>query len=353
MPSSRARKRASGTSSCESGKRKTRLPASRSRAPATARCARSRPGSVTRRKRAASTPQASAAALEPERRALGPERERGCEPLGAALLERPRRVGEEGLRQQERGPGPDRRQLRGAARREEADRGDAELGEEPAELPFDHVGQRPRDQERPLAGRCRRQRRHEGGEAGVLALREGRLDAAARVVEDADAGLEHPRQAGGRARQVELDDLRRAGAHQEQQPDVRAPLEQAGRDAVQLLVGVGQPGEVALLDDRGGEARLGEDHHARRRLEQVGAGARAHDQEEGVLDLAVQPDDAGEPAEHLALAALAQHREVRAALGRGGERAHPASPSAASAGAASWLRRAARSLRRNCVAFTA
>jgi hypothetical protein len=44
-----------------------------------------------------------------------------------------------------------------------------------------------------------------------------------------------------------------------------------------------------------------------RRLDQVRAGARAHHQEEGVLDLAVQPDDAGEAAEHLALAALAQH----------------------------------------------
>ena len=84
-------------------------------------------------------------------------------------------------------------------------------------------------------------------------------------------------------------------------------------DPVELVVGVGQAGEVALLDDRGGEARLGEDHHAGGRLDQVRAGARADDEEEGVLDLAVQPDDAGQAAEHLALAALAQDRRVGAA----------------------------------------
>ena len=82
-------------------------------------------------------------------------------------------------------------------------------------------------------------------------------------------------------------------------------------DAVELVVDVGQAGEVALVDDRGREARLGEDHHAGRRLDQVRAGARADDEEEGVLDLAVQPDDAGQAAEHLALAALAQHRRRR------------------------------------------
>ena len=81
-------------------------------------------------------------------------------------------------------------------------------------------------------------------------------------------------------------------------------------DAVELVIGVGQAGEVALVDDRGGEARLGEDHHAGRRLDQVRAGARADHEEERVLDLAVQPDDAGQAAEHLALAALAQHRRL-------------------------------------------
>jgi hypothetical protein len=81
-------------------------------------------------------------------------------------------------------------------------------------------------------------------------------------------------------------------------------------DAVELGIGVGQAGEVAVVDDGGGETRLGKDHHAGGRLDQVRAGARAHHQEEGVLDLAVQPDDAGQAAEHLALAAFAQHRDV-------------------------------------------
>jgi hypothetical protein len=74
-----------------------------------------------------------------------------------------------------------------------------------------------------------------------------------------------------------------------------------------------------------------------RRLQQMGAGARAHDEEEGVLDLAVHPDDAGKPAEHLALAALPQDLSARQ-LERG-----------AHARAAS--RRAMRSFKRNCAAL--
>ena len=47
----------------------------------------------------------------------------------------------------------------------------------------------------------------------------------------------------------------------------------------------------------------------------------ADDQEEGVLHLAVQPDDPGQPAEHLALAAFPQDGRV-AAAGGGGIAAH-------------------------------
>ena len=95
-------------------------------------------------------------------------------------------------------------------------------------------------------------------------------------------------------------------------------------DPVELVIGIGEAGEIALLHDGGGEARLGKDHHAGGRLQQMGAGARADDEEEGVLHLAVQPDDAGQAAEHFALAAFAQHsvgnlgRDVAAG---GGERA--------------------------------
>ena len=115
------------------------------------------------------------------------------------------------------------------------------------------------------------------------------------------------REARGRPRQVELDHLRRAGADEEQHLDVGPAGQKLAHHAVQLLVGVGHAGEVALLHDRGGESRLGEDHDARGRLDQVSAGARADDEEEGVLDLAVQPDDARQPAEDLALPTLAQH----------------------------------------------
>ena len=115
--------------------------------------------------------------------------------------------------------------------------------------------------------------------------------------------------------QVELDDLGRAGAHEEELPDVR-PARQQPRDfAVELLVRVGEAGEVLLLEDRGPESGFGEDHHARGRLEQVRAGARAHHEEEGVLHLAVQPDDAGQAAEDLALAALLEDGCVAAAGG--------------------------------------
>ena len=90
-----------------------------------------------------------------------------------------------------------------------------------------------------------------------------------------------------------------------------AAPDQLRHDAVEFVVGVGQAGEVALVDDGGREARLGEDHHAGGGLDQMRAGARADHQEERVLDLAVQPDDAGQAAEHLALAALDAGPESR------------------------------------------
>ena len=47
----------------------------------------------------------------------------------------------------------------------------------------------------------------------------------------------------------------------------------------------------------------------------MGAGAAADDQEERILDLAVQPDDAGQAAEDFTLAPLAENRRVFAAGG--------------------------------------
>ena len=86
-------------------------------------------------------------------------------------------------------------------------------------------------------------------------------------------------------------------------------------DAIQFVIRIRQSREVALVDDRRGEPRFGEDHHARGRLNQMRAGARADDQEERILDLAMQPDDAGQAAEHFPLAALAQHRCIQASGG--------------------------------------
>jgi len=301
MPSSRARKRANGISSCESGKKKIDLPASRSR----------------------------------------------CRAPG---------LGEQHPRVR-----ADRRQGLRATRREEVHRAHAERVEHAAELVFDHVGQRADDQQRRRRiGGGLRQRGHHRREAGVLALGEGGLDAAARIRQHAHAGVMLARQALRGARQVELDHLGRAGADQEQQLDVGPAREQFVDHAVELVVGIGEAREVALLDHRGAEARLGEDHHAGGRLHQVRAGARAHDQEERVLHLAVHPDDAGQPAEHLALAALAQHRHLGAAAGvgarfDGGTGVHSATampPGSDAPPAARSSSLAARSFSRNCAALT-
>ena len=88
-------------------------------------------------------------------------------------------------------------------------------------------------------------------------------------------------------RQIELDHLGRTGADEEQELDIGATLQQLPDDPVELGIDVGEASEVALVDDRGGEARFGEDHHAGRRLDEVGAGSGANNEEERVLDLAV------------------------------------------------------------------
>ncbi len=128
------------------------------------------------------------------------------------------------------------------------------------------------------------------------------------------------------ARQVDLDDLGRAGPHQEQLPDVRPPRQKPGDLTVKLGIGIRQTRQILLFENRRPEPGFGKDHHARRRLQKVRAGAAAHDQEERVLHLAVQPDDPGQPAEHLALAAFLQNGRVAATAGRGVQ-AHAATPS--------------------------
>jgi hypothetical protein len=187
----------------------------------------------------------------------------------------------------------------------EVDLGDAELSEQAAELVLDDVGQGADDEQG--GGRIRRRLRrlrHQSGEAGVFALRKGRLDAAAGIVHDLQGRGILQRQALGRAGQVQLDHFRWTRADQEQELDVGPARQELIDHAVQLLIGVGHAGEVTLLHDGGRESGLGEHHHSGGGLDQVGAGARAHHQEEGVLHLAVKPDDAGQAAEHFPLTAL-------------------------------------------------
>jgi hypothetical protein len=104
--------------------------------------------------------------------------------------------------------------------------------------------------------------------------------------------------------QIELDHLTGAGAHQKQGADLGAPLQQITHKTVEFLIGIGQAGQVALAQNRGAETGFGENHHAGGALDQMGAGAGAHHQEEGIRHAPVQPHDRGEPAEHLALAVL-------------------------------------------------
>ncbi len=133
-----------------------------------------------------------------------------------------------------------------------------------------------------------------------------------------------------RARQVELDDFGRARPDQKQHADIRPAREQPVDDAVEFLVGIGQAGEVALVDDGGREPRLGENHDAGGRLQQVRAGAGADHQEEGILDLAMQPDDAGQAAEDLALAPFPQDRASAHPLAHRRQRSRAAVHSASS-----------------------
>ncbi len=162
---------------------------------------------------------------------------------------------QEGLRQQIPGSGSDSGKLGRTARRQGRDALDPHLAEEAAELVLDHVGQDAHDQEfwRGV-GRRFGKNRAKRGERGVLPLGEGGLDAAAGIVEDADLREEPPVQPGGRAAEIELDHLGRAGAHEEEHPDVGPAGEKLRHHPVQLVVHVRKAGEIALVDDRGGEA---------------------------------------------------------------------------------------------------
>ena len=158
--SSRARKRASGISSCESGKKKMRLPAS---CVAVARRARVR-GALARRWRSRSSnarrvdAEGIGRGPQPARGALGAERERRGQMRLAPRSSSARAVSaRNGWASRKRGvrarPAGSSAARRGGRKRTGAD---AELGEQPRELVLDHVGQRADDEQR--AGRVGRRR---------------------------------------------------------------------------------------------------------------------------------------------------------------------------------------------------
>lgn len=56
-------------------------------------------------------------------------------------------------------------------------------------------------------------------------------------------------------------------------------------------MGIGEARKIAFAENRCAKPRLGEDHHSRGALNEVGAGARAHHQKKGIGHAPMQPDD--------------------------------------------------------------
>ncbi len=294
--------------------------------------------------------------LEPKRRPFLAEREVRRNMLGAALLQVAGGVGQKRLGEKKMRIFAEWRKVRTVSRREEANALQSEILEEPGKLVFNHIRQRANNHKRRrCVTRFCRQLRYERGKASVFALREGGLDSAARVVENADLAGKVMREAFCRAMQIELDDFRRARADEEEHLDVGAALQKAGHHAVQLFVEVCKACEIALIDDGGCKTRFGKNHDAGRGLDEMRAGSGSDDQKERVLYLTMQPDDARQPAEDLALTTLAENRALAGLHGRSGSIGAHWAISGSSLSAASRRRasssRAARSFNRNCAAF--
>ena len=168
--------------------------------------------------------------LQPRERAFRAEREGRRNAARAPLIERARRIGEKRLRQQEPRVDAHRRQLGRAARRKEIHLAESHVGEQLPRLILDDIRQGTHDQQtRSRVRRLRRQGRDQRRQAGIFALRESGLDAAARVVEDPHPRRETAGQPQRRAGQIEFDHLGRAGADQEQKFDIRAPRQELTR----------------------------------------------------------------------------------------------------------------------------
>ena len=281
-------------------------------------------------------PEGRRCCREPGCRTLRAEGEGGVDAYCASVFQSARGFTQERLCQQIAGVRADGRQGASAARRQHADMGNAQFGKEPEKLVLHDIGEcTDHHQRRSGSGCFGRHFRHKRGQTGVFAFGEGRFDPAARISEDSHALAGFAAQmlraeALRGVAEIELDDFGRAGADEEQRADFRTPRQQPVDHAGELRMAIGQTRQIALFDDRRGKARLGEDHHARCRLEQVGACARANDEEECILHLAVQPDNAGQTAEDFTLAAFAQHGKAAVTRvfgsGEGLGRAHAATP---------------------------
>ena len=165
------------------------------------------------------------------------------------------------------------------------------------------------------------------------------------------------REALRRTLQIKLDHFGRARANKDQHFDIGAAVQQTIHHPVKLVVNIGKAREIALIDDRGGKARLGKNHHTGGRLDEMRAGARANNQEKRVLYFAMQPDNTRQPAKHLALATLFKDRLIDTSFAgrlsaRHAEGQIHCTTSIALKASASICSRAARSLKRNWAAFT-
>jgi hypothetical protein len=141
--------------------------------------------------------------------------------------------------------------------------GNAQRIEQPRELILDDIREGADDQQ----GTRRvewlaRQARGQRGETGILALRERRLDAAAGIAQYAHVRRVLAGLTSRGAFQIYLDDFGGARSNEKQQFHVRTSLEQPLDHAVEFVVDICDPGEIALVHDRSREARLGENHDA-------------------------------------------------------------------------------------------
>ena len=188
-----------------------------------------------------------------------------------------------------------------------ADPGQTQLGKEAAQLIL-HLIRHGAHQQQTLVLTVGQQGR-QGRQGIVFTLGEGSFNAAAGIAHHPHPGQVALTQALGSIGQVQLDHLGGTGAHQEEGANLRPPLQELFHHPIQLIVGVRQACQVPFPQDGGAKAGLREDHDPRRRLDQVGAGAGAHHQEEGIRHAAMEPDNAGKTTKHLPLAPFPQQRQ--------------------------------------------